>query len=72
MPEALELLDEMEMHIQLNGKPFGVTYFLIFTGYLTILFCEGVLSGNCKLQFRIKAMEFMFGTLLLLLGSILL
>lgn len=46
MPEAVKLLNEQEVHIQLNGRPFGVTYLLTFLGYLIILFCEGVLSGD--------------------------
>ncbi|KAL8272844.1 hypothetical protein Esti_003231 [Eimeria stiedai] len=46
MPEAIELLDELEVNIHLNGKPFAVTHLLIFLGYLLILLCEEVLSGG--------------------------
>lgn len=50
MPEAIKLLDEMEVEIHLNGKSYGVAFLLIFAGYLIILFCEGVLCGELSMS----------------------
>ncbi|KAL8438732.1 hypothetical protein Efla_003403 [Eimeria flavescens] len=57
MPEAIELLDELEVYIHLNGKPFAVTHLLIFLGYLIVLFCEEVLSrGTSHSSVQLEAL----------------
>ena len=50
LPEAVELLTELEVYIHLNGKPYALTFCLVFIGYVVILFCEEVLCGDCKLR----------------------
>ncbi|OEH78285.1 metal cation zip family protein [Cyclospora cayetanensis] len=57
MPEAVNLLDELEVYIHLNGNPYPVTFCLAFIGYLTILFCEGVLCGDSLSHYDVVSEE---------------